>query len=151
MGIETRDLTTWPQVKQVFDSLRERGFAFRGHACSSWRLTTTLQRLASVDPAQDEYSILRYFQRHGRPLLPSGVNLETAPRTTWLSLLQHYGGPTRLLDFTRSPYVAALFAFERPSDEPAAIWAVRPLALQSHARPPSPASGKCLTSSLPTW
>ena len=133
MGIETRDLESWHQAKQAFDYLREAGFAFRGHACASWKLETTLQRLRSLEPKNDERLVLEYFQRRGGPLLPAGVDVDTSPTSTWLSLLQHYGGPTRLLDFTLSPYVAALFALEKPQDEPAAIWAVQPSQLQFHA------------------
>ncbi len=48
----------------------------------------------------------------------------------WVSLMQHYGAPTRLLDFSYSPYVAAFFAFERlfhsncPEERPA-VWAIQ--------------------------
>ena len=43
----------------------------------------------------------------------------------WLSLMQHHGAPTRLLDFTWSPYVAAFFALYRATAD-AAVWAFNP-------------------------
>lgn len=49
--------------------------------------------------------------------MPHGDELE------WLSLMQHHGAPTRLLDFTWSPYVAAFFALERATED-AAVWAL---------------------------
>jgi hypothetical protein len=42
----------------------------------------------------------------------------------WLGLIQHYGGPTRLLDVTGSLYVAFFFAFEPAGDYDRAVWAV---------------------------
>ena len=50
-----------------------------------------------------------------------------------ISLMQHFGVPTRFLDFTYSPYVAAYFAFEKESKNTkhVAIWAIDKQALWS--------------------
>lgn len=43
---------------------------------------------------------------------------------SWLAIMQHYGAPTRLLDFTFSPYVAAYFALNGDSGD-AAIYSLK--------------------------
>jgi hypothetical protein len=57
---------------------------------------------------------------------------------SWLAVMQHYGVPSRLLDFTLSPYVALYFALRaRTVDEMrsshAALWAIDARALKSVA------------------
>ena len=39
--------------------------------------------------------------------------------------MQHHGAPTRLIDFTWSPYVAAFFALERTLAD-GVVWAMNP-------------------------
>ncbi len=71
--------------------------------------------------ADIEKGLLREFKRkchhylHGVPADENTLE--------WLTLMQHYGAPTRLLDFTYSFFVAIYFAIERADGE-CAVWAV---------------------------
>ena len=44
------------------------------------------------------------------------------PSMRWLMAMQQYGAPTRLLDWTLSPYVAAYFAVRDAHDEDGVLW-----------------------------
>jgi hypothetical protein len=83
---------------------------YRGATDATRPLLTSLDRLGGVDPPHSkrelEAHILRNFKRYSRPHLP------TAPVNEWEILVaaQHHGVPTRLLDWTYSPLVAAHFA-----------------------------------------
>ena len=86
-------------------------YAFRGLSNSEYDLKTSLIRLGH-DPkvTRDlEPVILRSFRKY--------AHLNATPGTSiwhWLSLAQHHGLPTRLLDWSVSPYVALHFATEDP-------------------------------------
>lgn len=75
--------------------------------------------------------MLRQFQRRAHHYITDPPSPEH--KLEWLALIQHHGGPTRLLDFTHSFYVAAFFALERATQD-AAIWAVNLDALEQSIR-----------------
>jgi hypothetical protein len=83
---------------------------YRGVSDPSWPLLTSLDQLGGVNPphtkADVEEHVLRNFIRYSRPYLA------TASVNEWelLVLAQHHGLPTRLLDWSYSPLVAAHFA-----------------------------------------
>lgn len=99
---------------------------YRGAFDASGPLLTSLDRLGGEErphaKADLEEHILRNFIRYSRPHLD-----EARPHNDWELLItaQHHGVPTRLLDWTYSPLVAAFFA-TRPvteSDEhDRAVW-----------------------------
>ncbi|MDQ3949001.1 MAG: FRG domain-containing protein [Gemmatimonadota bacterium] len=83
---------------------------YRGASDACRPLLTSLDRLGGVNPPHTkrelEAHILRNFIRYSRP------HLAAAPVNEWEVLVaaQHHGVPTRLLDWTYSPLVAAHFA-----------------------------------------
>jgi hypothetical protein len=83
---------------------RRSSFVFRGMSNADWPLMTSLERLGTP-PQNVEEAALRAFGRYA----PVGtVSLESE----WdrLAVAQHNGLPTRVLDWTASPLVAAHFA-----------------------------------------
>ncbi|MFL6208265.1 MAG: FRG domain-containing protein [Pyrinomonadaceae bacterium] len=102
-------------------------WAFRGHENASWNLDTTLHRNAQQFGCETDWLygreawMLRQFQRRAHHYINDPPSYEQ--RLEWLALIQHYGGPTRLLDFTHSFYVAAFFALERATQD-AAVWGI---------------------------
>lgn len=95
-------------------------YAFRGLSNAGYRLETTLMRLGG-DYAELEHHILRNFSKYAHRNV-----VQTDSVWYWLSVAQHYGLPTRLMDWTYSPFVAMHFAtanLER-FDCDGVIWAV---------------------------
>jgi hypothetical protein len=95
-------------------------YAFRGMSNCQYRLETTLMRLGGKY-VELERHILRNFRKYAHRNV-----VERDSVWHWLSVAQHYGLPTRLLDWTYSPFIAIHFATANIEnfDTDGIIWAV---------------------------
>ena len=94
---------------------------YRGMADCAWGLTPSLNRICAHDMTL-EHQMLRSFRKYGYADLKNVTSF-------WqmLAMAQQFGLPTRLLDWTYSPLVAAHFATEDQEtyDRDGVIWCVQ--------------------------
>ena len=127
------EISNWSQfAERVTHKALAGQWCFRG-GLRDWALETSLERAfhdwnLPLDQMQKtEKRLLRQFKRAF--VFSAAANApEEKDTVAWLALMQHHGAPTRLLDWTYSPFVAAYFAMEsmlsdRRANE-AVVWAV---------------------------
>lgn len=115
---------------------QKQGWIFRGHGSFNYDLKSSLEHLCVHERSEWELSkareleeiLEREFQRHYHLYSPTLLLPEDEGHLEWLSIMQHHGAPTRLLDFTYSIWIAAYFALEKATDkdgkpQDSAIWA----------------------------
>lgn len=107
-------LSTMADIIRYLNEL-PNNFIYRGQSDASWGLDSTLERLLGSNWTKEN---ARKFEDRSISVFKSKYhiykNLEHSPtsKLSWLSVMQHYGTPTRLIDFSESPYIALYFALE---------------------------------------
>lgn len=111
---ETTDIriSTWSELQDMlfrdsWDGTLGRfrsPYIYRGLSDATYELKTSLMRLDGPFPELERH-LLRNFRKYAHRNTISGESVWNL-----LALAQHHGLPTRLLDWTYSPYVALHFA-----------------------------------------
>jgi|SRR5215813_958240 len=114
--MKTKTITDWQTLASIAEEFKISNWIFRGVEDAQYELVPKVGRPDTsknlLDGTNVGYSpdfekrCIERFKREARPHM--GIGPES--NLDWLSIAQHHGLPTRLLDWTESPLVAAYFA-----------------------------------------
>jgi hypothetical protein len=143
----TETIECWDHLVKTVQRRNDRPWLYRGQA-HDWSLKSSLERHISswdIDPNHApalETALAREFRRRART---EDRSLILDDMFNCLALMRHHGAPTRLLDCTYSPFVAAQTALREGlnPDHVPVIWCFSPEWMNEHCwRVLGPASVK---------
>lgn len=130
-------IKSWREFEELSHMLRAgiyTQYIFRGQADASWSLCPALLRRlrpksrGNPQSALDvEWAGLELFCEEAHSHVhPNMFRLleDKADVLMWWAIMQHHGAPTRLLDWTNSPYIALYFACNERFDNCGAVWSI---------------------------
>jgi hypothetical protein len=105
---------SWATFKEYALALDPNRYVFRGQESGAWRLRTFFHRSGRVSLFKFVNQDIHQLHAHLSSLTEHHFNLkDELENAAFYGLIQHHGYPTPLLDWTRSPFIAAYFAFRK--------------------------------------
>lgn len=110
-------------------------FWFRGHPRTDYRLAPSALRYDDIDRRERALGLVTEMKRFLEMKLPHRPAADD--RLGWMQAAQHYGLPTRLLDWTQNAAVALFFACSEAPDADGLVAILNPLELNQLVDPRS--------------
>jgi hypothetical protein len=119
---KTTSIESFSEFHKFIESFGKKAVVFRGLRKESYPLVPKVGRYEEFtvdDVEKQERDMLRLFKQFAVPFLTN------APKNNWewMAVAQHHGLPTRLMDWTHNPLVAAYFAVEKKYDGDSVVYA----------------------------
>lgn len=106
--------SSWGELQTLIEPFLDGRYIFRGVDDAKHLLLPSVGRMGLEGERLRELEA-RLFERFKRESIPY-LRGRPTDDWQWLALAQHHGAPTRLLDWSESPYVSLYFAVARPNN-----------------------------------
>ena len=130
MPVEVKSLSVYFDFLNSTLSVPSTRTWFRGHSDLRWSLTPSALRYSTRAEREKALSLLDEFRRI------CDIRIERPPgseqRLEWMQLAQHYGLPTRLLDWTVNAAIALFFACQYHQGTDGMVFVLDPIELNEN-------------------
>ena len=135
MSFNEEKIKSWEEFLEFKKTELSGDWVYRGQG-KDYPLTTSLERSKEYfdvgwsDLPGIEEQMIRNYRRSFQGERDDYLDKD---KLYCISLMQHHGAPTRLLDFTWSLYIGAFFALENAHDSPV-LWCINPYWINSEVK-----------------
>lgn len=124
---QAKTITQFSEIQELADSYSSQtSVYFRGQQ-KNWPLLPSIAREQTKSSLRESerYMFLKFKEQACKIMGKKSPNNDM----NWLAVAQHYGLPTRLIDWSQDPFVAFWFAVRKPAinnKEPGVFWVLTP-------------------------